>query len=173
MEKENTAIRLKKVMSDRNLRQVDILSLAAPYCEEYGVKMNKSDISQYCAGKTEPNQNKLFVLGKALNVSEAWLMGYDVPMERIDLIAANEYKEKMKAYSLKWNIQFFEREVLKTFSQLNDTNRKKVIEYSKNLFQIQQAEKEQEHLLPIASHERTDIEVTEEMKKHYDAFFDE
>lgn len=82
MKKENTAIRLKKIMSDQNLRQVDILNKTVPYCEKYGVKMNKSDISQYCSGKTEPNQDKLFVLGMALDVNEAWLMGYDVPMER-------------------------------------------------------------------------------------------
>lgn len=30
-----------------------------------------------------------------------------------------------------------------------------------------------DHLIPIASHERTGIEVTEEMKKHDDAFFEE
>ena len=82
MKKENTAIRLKKIMSDRNLRQVDILNMTVPYCQKYDVKMNKSDISQYCSGKTEPNQDKLFVLGMALNVSEAWLMGFDVPMNR-------------------------------------------------------------------------------------------
>ena len=84
MKKENTSTRLKKIMPERNLRQVDILNSTRPYCEKYGVKMNKSDISQYCSGKTEPNQDKLFVLGMALNVSEAWLMGYDVPMERLD-----------------------------------------------------------------------------------------
>lgn len=84
MKKENTAIRLKKIMDERGIRQVDILNLAAPYCEKYNVKMNKSDLSQYCSGKTEPNQDKLFVLGAALNVNEAWLMGYDVPMERND-----------------------------------------------------------------------------------------
>ena len=60
MKKENTAIRFKKIMSDRSLRQVDILNLTEPYCKEYGVNMNKSDISQYCSGKTEPNQDKLF-----------------------------------------------------------------------------------------------------------------
>ena len=44
--------------------------------------MNKSDISQYVSGKVEPNQNKLFILGQALNVNESWLMGFDVPMDR-------------------------------------------------------------------------------------------
>ena len=84
MKKENTATRLKEIMNKRNLRQVDILNLTLPYCEKYDVKMNKSDISQYCSGKTEPNQDKLYVLGAALNINEAWLMGYDVPMERND-----------------------------------------------------------------------------------------
>ncbi len=82
MKKSNTASRLKEIMENRNLRQVDILNLTRPYCKEYNVKMNKSDISQYCSGKTEPNQDKLFMLGMALKVNEAWLMGYDVPMER-------------------------------------------------------------------------------------------
>ena len=53
MEKETTSSRLRKIMSERNLRQVDILNLAAPYCEKYNVKLNKSDLSQYCSGKTE------------------------------------------------------------------------------------------------------------------------
>ncbi len=79
---KNTAIRLKHLMSLHGYKQIDILNLCKPYCEQYGVKMNKSDISQYVSGKVEPNQDKLFVLGNALNVSEAWLMGYDVPMER-------------------------------------------------------------------------------------------
>lgn len=69
-------------MSERNLRQVDILNMVKPYCEKYDIKMNKSDISQYVSGKVEPNQDKLVVLGMALNVNEAWLMGFDVPIER-------------------------------------------------------------------------------------------
>ena len=46
--------------------------------------MNKSDISQYVSGLVEPGQEKLFILGKALNVSEVWLMGYDVPRQRTE-----------------------------------------------------------------------------------------
>lgn len=82
MEKENTASRLNKIMAERNLRQVDILERAKPFCIKYDIKMNKSDLSQYVSGKVEPSQEKLVVLGMALNVSEAWLMGFDVPMER-------------------------------------------------------------------------------------------
>lgn len=86
MKPENTSIRLRKIMADRNLKQIDILKMAEPFCKQYGIKMNKSDISQYVSGKNEPGQDKLTMLGMALHVSEAWLMGYDVPMNRIDRI---------------------------------------------------------------------------------------
>lgn len=82
MKRENASIRLKRIMSERNLRQVDILDMVKPYCETYDIKMNKSDISQYVSGKVEPSKDKLVVLGMALNVNEAWLMGFDVPIER-------------------------------------------------------------------------------------------
>lgn len=82
MKKENTSIRLKQIMDNRNLKQVDILDMTKPYCVKYDVKMNKSDISQYVSGKVEPNQEKLFILAKALGVNEAWLMGFDVPMKK-------------------------------------------------------------------------------------------
>ncbi len=77
-----TAERLREILSIRNLRQVDILEMARPYCAKYGIKLSKSDLSQYVTGKVLPGQEKLTVLGLALNVSEAWLMGYDVPMKR-------------------------------------------------------------------------------------------
>lgn len=84
MDRVSTADRLKQIMEERNLRQVDILNLVLPICAKYDVKMNKSDISQYVSGKVEPSQEKLVVLGMALNVTESWLMGFDVSSERKD-----------------------------------------------------------------------------------------
>jgi len=78
----NTATRLKEIMNMRNLRQTDILRMAQPYCHKYKIKLGKSDLSQFVNGKSSPGQWKLTILGLALNVSEAWLMGFDVPMER-------------------------------------------------------------------------------------------
>lgn len=75
-----TAQRLRTIMSIRDLRQVDILEMAKPYCLQYKVKLNKNDLSQYCSGKVEPAQDKLTILSMALGVTEPWLMGYDVPM---------------------------------------------------------------------------------------------
>ncbi len=79
---ENTSTRLKEIMAQRGLKQADVLRMAQPYCEKYKIKMGKSDLSQFVSGKVEPGQWKLTILGLALNVSEAWLMGLDVPMER-------------------------------------------------------------------------------------------
>lgn len=99
--KETTAQRLKTIMEERKLKQVDILNLSLPYCTKYGVKMNKSDISQYVSGKVEPSQNKLVILGMALGVTEAWLMGFDVPMNpsttNTEQTSLSEY-EHLKKY---------------------------------------------------------------------------
>lgn len=82
MRKENTGDRLKQIMNQRGLRQIDIINLCKPYCEKFGVKMGRNDISQYISGKAVPKQKKLTVLAQALEVNEAWLMGYDIPMSR-------------------------------------------------------------------------------------------
>ena len=77
-----TAQRLKQIMEMRNLRQIDILTAAKPYYKKYSVKLDKNTLSQYVSGKFAPRQDKLTILGLALNVSEVWLMGFDVPIER-------------------------------------------------------------------------------------------
>ena len=71
---------------------MDVLEAAKPYCEKYGIKLTKSDLSQYVSGKFEPRQEKLTILSLALSVSEAWLMGYDVSMERKGGTKANDDK---------------------------------------------------------------------------------
>lgn len=78
--KSTTASRLRQVMSERNLKQVDVISLSKVHQKELGVKLGKSALSQYINGKSTPDQEKLVLLARTLGVSEAWLMGYDVPM---------------------------------------------------------------------------------------------
>ena len=81
MKKSTTKERLEYLMETRHLRQADILRMARPYCLLYSVKLDKNHLSQYLSGKSFPRQDKLSVLSMALHVSEAWLMGYDVPMD--------------------------------------------------------------------------------------------
>ena len=78
--RETTGKRLRRIMNDRDLKQVDVLRLCEPYCQKYGKKLAKNDLSQYINDKVQPGQDKLSILGMALGVSEAWLMGFDVPM---------------------------------------------------------------------------------------------
>lgn len=94
MSKLTTADRLQQIMSERNLKQIDIINMAKPYAEKYKTKIGRNDMSQYVAGKVEPRQTKLFVLAKALKVNEAWLMGYDVdstPEEDRDAFDYEQY----------------------------------------------------------------------------------
>ena len=113
--KENTSDRLKQLMNERKLKQVEILNLSLPYCKKYNIKMNKSDISQYVSGKVEPSQEKLVVLGMALNVSEAWLMGFDVSPIRKD-----NSKEAEKDVDLLWKFSMLEQRDKETILDMID-----------------------------------------------------
>ena len=72
-EKVTCAERLREALEIRNLRQSDL-------CELTGIP--KSAMSQYVSGAFEPKQDRVELIAKALNVTEAWLMGYEFPMER-------------------------------------------------------------------------------------------
>ena len=71
--KSNCSERIAAALSIRNMKQSEL-------CEK--TKIPKSAISQYISGAFEPKQDRIYLIANALNVSEAWLMGYDVPMER-------------------------------------------------------------------------------------------
>ena len=154
MKKESTATRLKQIMKERQLRQVDILEKCKPFCRKFDVKLGRNDLSQYVNGKVEPGKDKLTVLGMALNVSEAWLMGYDVPMDRT--ASPKESFPKI--------MEFYER--------LNDIGKH---EATKRVEELTHFEKytTPEHLLLNAAHERTDIEITEEMLQYDEDIMDD
>jgi|GEM_PF-660881 len=57
--------------------------------------LSKAQLSQYVNGTYEAKQLALHKLAVALNVSEVWLMGYDVPCER-QIINASDFSEKEK-----------------------------------------------------------------------------
>ena len=78
-----TSTRIKQAMNSSNLKQIDIVNKAKSLEKETGIKLTKTDLSQYVNGKVTPGQKKLYILAKILNVSEAWLLGYDVDRERV------------------------------------------------------------------------------------------
>lgn len=67
------AERLKLGLEKRDMKQADLVRITG---------IGKSSISTYLTGSYEPKQKNIYKIAKALNVSEAWLMGADVPMER-------------------------------------------------------------------------------------------
>lgn len=88
--KETTQQRLRQLMSERNLKQIDILNMSKKYQDKYNIKMSKSHLSQYVNGKSSPDQHKLYLLAQTLGVSEAWLLGYDVPKEKDSEVSSIE-----------------------------------------------------------------------------------
>lgn len=93
--KVTTGTRLKEIMRERNIKQVDILRLCEPFCKKYDVKLEKNDLSQYVNDKAQPKQDKLSILGMALKVSEVWLMGYDVPKDNIEELERKMVKARL------------------------------------------------------------------------------
>lgn len=104
--KDTTGKRIRKIMSDRGLKQVDILRMCEPYCEKYGVKLAKNDLSQYVSDKVQPRQDKLSILAMALDVSEAWLMGFDIPTAYDEAIAMTNADPDMVLEAIKLYDQY-------------------------------------------------------------------
>ena len=77
--------RINQIMKEKKLRQIDVLNLAKPFQQKYNIKFSKSHLSQYVNGKSNPDNEKIFLLSKVFGVTEAWLLGYNVPRyERIE-----------------------------------------------------------------------------------------
>lgn len=72
--KEDLQYRLQKALDIREKKAIDI---------SRDLNIPKSAISQYLSGRTKKMDSvRIYSIAKYLDVSEAWLMGFDVPMER-------------------------------------------------------------------------------------------
>ena len=88
MEKKELKDRLAEGLALRGMRATDL-------AEKTGI--NKTTISYYINGKTVPRSSKLYLIAQALNVSEAWLLGYDVAIQRSDAQKKNDQLAKLIA----------------------------------------------------------------------------
>ena len=86
MEKRELKDRLAEGMALRGMRATDL-------AEKTGI--NKTTISYYVNGKTVPRASKLYLIARALDVSEAWLLGYDAPIHRSDAQKKNDQLAKL------------------------------------------------------------------------------
>lgn len=78
---ETCGQRLAKALNIRGIKQIELSNRT---------NIPKSSISLYLKDAYEPKQDRLYEFAKVLNVSEVWLMGYDVPMERSDTQKKND-----------------------------------------------------------------------------------
>ena len=132
--------RLREGINDADLTQSELARRSG---------IHRAIISDYVRGKYEAKQDKLYQLAKALNVSESWLMGYDVKKERRHPEEQVENKKKkmvillpkiltiiltgyvlMKAFKLVMSKKAFMRNSIKSFLESqkamhNKQNKKK------------------------------------------------
>lgn len=128
---ESTARRIKMAMDLRGVRQADLVEKT---------KISKGALSSYIAGRYVPKQNNIYLIAKALDVSESWLMGLDVPMERDESVSIGsrirEFRERlgltqeelasMLGYKSKSSINKIE-------TGINDITQSKVVAFAKAL----------------------------------------
>ena len=101
MDNQLFAERLKTVMSRQKLKQVDLLKAAA----QKGVKLGKSQVSQYLNGKAAPRENIGHFLAEILNVDIGWLYGNDMESSQ-DCI--NKTEDESHTYILEGKSQMRE-----------------------------------------------------------------
>lgn len=111
--KEPCNKRIKEGMQLRGMNQADLVAATG---------IGKSAISQYISGKYVPKQDATYLIAKALNVSEAWLMGYDVPLTRIEQIKTTITKE--------------EKAFLDLFNCLDSADKENLSNYIKNVLLV-------------------------------------
>lgn len=73
----------KKELKDRLRQAMDYKGMnATELSDKTGI--TKAAMSYYLNGRSEPKTDRLYLIAKALDVSEAWLLGYDVPIDRTE-----------------------------------------------------------------------------------------
>lgn len=109
------AKRLKEAMDRLGMNQVELARKSG---------ITKSGITQYVSGKYEAKQEALHKLAVALDVNEAWLMGYDCPMERCgpELRGPDSTNTKI--------IDPEAAKLSRLFDDLNDEGKKVLLDYA-------------------------------------------
>lgn len=75
------AERMKEALRIRGMKQVDLMRMTG---------IDRGSLSSYVSGRYEPKQKAIYKMAQALNVNEAWLLGYDVPMDRSPMQKKND-----------------------------------------------------------------------------------
>ena len=110
--KVNCGKRIAEALSIRGMKQSELCNIT---------KIPKSSLSLYLSGAYEPKSDRIYLIAQALRVSEAWLMGYDVPMT----------EDKKNKPPDKRELTEGEETMLNLFRQLTEENQQVVLEWMK------------------------------------------
>lgn len=77
MKNEITAKRLKKALDNNNMIPQELAEKS---------EVSKASISQYLSGMHAPSNISSGKMAKVLKVEPLWLMGFDVPMKKMDAL---------------------------------------------------------------------------------------
>jgi len=109
--------RLNKALEIRGMKPIELSNRTG---------LSKARISQYTNGVYEAKQKALYLLARALNVSEAWLMGHDVPMERLMYEKNATEVQLLEAIKVTYGKKAVE--LLEQFVELNEAGKDKAID---------------------------------------------
>ena len=124
--KSNCSERISTALAIRDMKQSELCEMT---------RIPKSAMSQYISGAFEPKQDRIYIIARALEVSEAWLMGYDVPMERQEKISPD--KVELTEGERKWLALYHQVsdetktvliKMLNSFDQISADNQPMVLE---------------------------------------------
>lgn len=93
--------RIKSGLEMRDMKQADLSKITG---------ISRGALSSYISGRYVPKQGNIYRIAKALNVSEIWLMGADVPYERKESFFVSQA----------------ERELIEKFAILDDSGKEAV-----------------------------------------------
>ena len=102
----STSERLREAMNDAGKKQADL-------ARETG--LDTGLLSRYVAGTYEPKARAIGMLARALDVSEMWLWGYDVPKQRT---AAQKKNDQLSELIVKMRSDADFYEVVSMLAQL-------------------------------------------------------
>lgn len=84
----NLQDRLKEALDMKGIKAIEL---------SRRTNIPKGAISYYLLGKSSPKGDRLYIMAQELSVSEAWLLGYDVPMNRTEEQKKNDNIVKIVA----------------------------------------------------------------------------
>ena len=102
--------RLQEALADADMKPIELSAATG---------IPKSMVSYYLNGKTKPKADRIYKISQALGVSEAWLLGYDVPKNRTAEAKKNDQLVGLIA-KLRKDPEFFE--VVSIFAELKPSD---------------------------------------------------